>query len=518
MNEETQMTAGNPAGASSATRFNTWQSIPWVKAKAHVLRLQMRIAKAEREGKPGKVKALQRLLTTSFYSRCLAIKRVTSNKGKNTPGIDGVIIRTPKQKLKAANDLKRVGYSPSPLRRIHIPKKSGKLRPLSIPTFKDRGMQALWHAALIPIAEERADKNAYGFRPKRSTHDAIEQCFIALSRKRSAKLVLEGDIKACFDRLSHDWLLKNIPMDKIILRKFLKAGFMENGKHYPTDFGAAQGGTISPTLAVMALSGIEAQLVSTSPRQRNKEKINFIAYADDFVVTAASEELLRNKVIPTLVVKLKEVGLELSTEKTRITQIENGFDFLGFNIRKYRCGKLFIKPSKANIKSFLQEIKSIIRSSGSLKIETLINRLNRKIIGWSTYYRHVVSSKVFAKVDSEIFQELHRWILKRHPTKGKRWIADKYYTTVNGNHWRFHCMTKDREGKKKILCLRLATETHIRRHTKIKAEANPFDPRFTEYLCKRGKQRNRSAKTQKKLTNSAGLTPTQPYEGLSAVP
>ena len=510
------MTTGKPVGASSTMRCNNWKSVPWSKAKAQVVRLQMRIAKAERIGRPGKVKALQRLLTTSFYGRCLAIKRVTSSKGKNTPGVDGIVIRTPNQKFKAVNDLKRMGYNPSPLRRIYIPKKkSGKMRPLSIPTFKDRGMQALWYAALVPIAEERADKNAYGFRPKRSTHDAMEQCFIALSRKRSATWVLEGDIKACFDRISHDWLLNNIPMDKIILRKFLKAGFMENEKRYSTDLGTPQGGIISPTLAVMALSGIEAKLVSTNHRQRNKEKINIIAYADDFVVTAATEQLLKEKIMPILVATLKEVGLELSQEKTRITSIQKGFDFLGFNIRKYRCGKLFIKPSKVSIKGFLDEIKSIIRTSGSLPVETLIHRLNQKITGWTNYYRGVVSSKVFAKIDSEIFLALNRWILKKHPTKGMRWITNKYYSTVNGNHWRFHCIIKDKAGNKKKLYLKLASDTHIRRHIKIKAEANPFDPRFKEYFQLRSVK---GKAKPPKLVNLAGLSTAQPYEGLSAVP
>lgn len=514
MSEETQMTTGNPVGASSAMRCNNWKSIPWFEATTQVFRLQMRIAKAERDGRPGKVKALQRLLTTSFYGRCIAIRRVTSSKGKNTPGVDGIVIRTPNQKIKAVNDLKRMGYSPSPLRRIYIPKKSGKMRPLSIPTFKDRGMQALWYAALVPIAEERADRNAYGFRPKRSTQDAMQQCFIALSRKRSARVVLEGDIKACFDRISHDWLLSNIPMDKIILRKFLKAGFMENGKRYPTDLGTPQGGIISPTLAVMALSGIEAKLVSTNQRQRNKEKINIIAYADDFVVTAATEQLLKEKVMPTLVTTLNEVGLELSPEKTRITSIEDGFDFLGFNIRKYRCGKLLIKPSKASIKAFLEGIKSIIRSSGSLTVETLIHRLNQKITGWTNYYRHVVSSKVFAMIDSKIFLALNRWLLKSHPTKGKRWITNKYYSTVNGNHWRFHCTIKDKAGKTKKLYLKLASETHIRRHTKIKADANPFDPCFKEYFQKRALKGKVKLMT---TANSTGLIISQPYAGLSGL-
>ena len=185
MNEETQMTVEQSAGASSAKPSSNWQELPWSNIRAHVFQLQVRIAKAERERKKGRVKALQRLLTSSFYAKCLAVKRVTSNKGSNPPGVDGVILRTSRQKTNAVLDLKRRNYNPSPLRRIHIPKKSGKLRPLSIPTQKDRAMQALWQAALVPVAEERADPNAYGFRPKRSTHDAREQCFNALAKRKS---------------------------------------------------------------------------------------------------------------------------------------------------------------------------------------------------------------------------------------------------------------------------------------------------------------------------------------------
>ena len=515
-NEETQMTAGHTAGASSTTRCSTWQIINWSKAKALVLRLQMRIAKAEREGRHGKVKSLQRLLTTSFYGRCLAVKRVTSSTGSKTPGIDGVILSTQKQKMDCVLSLKRRGYSTSPLRRIYIPKKSGKMRPLSIPTINDRAMQALWHAALVPIAEERADPNAYGFRPKRSTHDAIEQCFKLLGKRTSATWILEGDIRACFDRISHDWLLKNIPMDKIILKKFLKAGFMENGKRQATDLGVPQGGTISTTLALMALSRLEGKLVSTRKRQRDKDKIRVVSYADDFVVTAANEQSLRDTVIPILEEALKEVGLELSREKTRITSIEEGFDFLGFNLRKYSCGKLLIKPAKANIKVFLEEIKRIILSSGALPTAVLIHQLNQKITGWTNYYRGVVSSKVFAMIDQETFNALKRWGLKRHPNKGKPWIMQKYYTSLDGQNWRFHCIVKDKEGKKKTLYLKLASETLIRRHIKIRAEANPFDSRFKEYFQKREKDRKDRSKSTKAV-KSAGLRYIQPYEGLSGV-
>ena len=516
MNEETQMTVEQSIGASSAKHPNNWQELPWTKISAHVLQLQMRIAKAEREGKKGRVKALQRILTSSFYAKCLAVKRVTSNKGKKTPGVDGVVLRTSRQKINAVLDLKRRGYNAYPLRRIYIPKKSGKLRPLSIPTQKDRAMQALWQAALVPVAEERADPNAYGFRPKRSTHDARQQCFNVLAKKKSPRWVLEGDISACFDRISHEWLLRNIPMDKVVLKKFLKAGFMENGEKHQTTMGTCQGGTISPTIALMALSGIEGKLRSGKEKQRDKEQINVIAYADDFIVTAASKELLETKVIPILVAALGDVGLELSKEKTKITSIEDGFNFLGFNVRKYKNGKLLIKPSKANVTSFLEEIRGIIKGCDAVATEQLIHRLNQKITGWTNYYRGSVSSRIFAKVDSEIFLALKRWGLKRHPRKGTRWIIRRYYTRVGLDNWRFHCTIKDKEGNKKQLYLKNASATLIRRHKKILANATPFDPQFKDYFQKRAKERQ----TRGKLTENskyAGLKVIQPYEGLSGL-
>lgn len=375
-------------------------------------------------------------------------------------------------------ELKRRGYTPSPLRRIHIKKKSGKLRPLSIPSIKDRVMQALWYAALLPIAEERADPNAYGFRPKRSTHDAIAQCFNSLSRRNSAKWVLEGDIKDCFGSIDQKWLVENIPIDKTILRKFLEAGFIENGEEYPTANGVCQGGTISPTLAVMALSGLECKLVSAKEKERhqNKDQVNMIFYADDFIVTAKGEIILTEKVIPTIKAALKEVGLELSKEKTKITRIEDGFDFLGFNIRKYSNGKLLIKPSKANIKNFLKEIKHCINKGIALPTDQLIHQLNSKITGWTNYYRASVASKVFAFIDSKIYLQLARWCLKRHTNKGKRWITQKYFTIKGNDNWRFYCTVKDKDGKGKPLYLKRATETHILRHKKIMGAATPFNP------------------------------------------
>ena len=264
-------------GAPSTS--SSWEAVDWRTLKKDVLRLQMRIAKATRAGRWGKVKALQWLLTHSSSAKLLAVRRVVRNSGRNTPGVDGVLWRTSGQKLKAARSLQRRGYRPQPLRRIYISKRNGKLRPLGIPTMADRAQQALHLLALEPVAETLADPNAYGFRPKRSTADAIAQCFNVLVRKQSARWILEGDIKSCFDRISHSWLRKHIPMDKLILGKWLAAGYMAEGVIYSTEVGTPQGGIASPVFANMALDGLEAVAQGAARNQ----KVNVVKYADDCV-------------------------------------------------------------------------------------------------------------------------------------------------------------------------------------------------------------------------------------------
>jgi RNA-directed DNA polymerase len=241
------MTAAMPVGASSAAL--SWEAVDWQAVAMQVRRLQLRIAKATRERRWGKVKALQWLLTHSLAAKLLAVRRIGQNRGRYTAGIDGVTWKTPQQKWQAALALRRRGYQAQPLRRIYIPKKNGKQRPLSIPTMSDRAMQALYLLALEPVAEMTGNRNAYDFRPKRSTADAISQCFNALARKQSPQWILEGDIKACFDQISHDWLKANIPMDNTILEKWLGAGYVEEQEMFPTLAGTPQGGIASPTLA-----------------------------------------------------------------------------------------------------------------------------------------------------------------------------------------------------------------------------------------------------------------------------
>jgi RNA-directed DNA polymerase len=272
------MTGSLKMTGAPSTQYKTWNSIDWSLVKQRVWRLQVRIAKATREGKHGKAKSLQWILTHSYYGKLLAIKRVTSNSGRKTPGVDGILWKTDKQKIEAAHSLKRSGYRPLPLRRVLIPKSDGKsMRPLGIPSMRCRAYQALHLLALEPVAETLSDRNSYGFRPKRSCADAIEKCFKSLSKKGASTYVLEGDIKACFDEISHEWLLKNIPMDRRILGKWLKCGAINNGNFFPTNKGTPQGGIISPTLLNLTLSGLEQRIAEATVR---RDRVHLAVYAD----------------------------------------------------------------------------------------------------------------------------------------------------------------------------------------------------------------------------------------------
>jgi len=353
-----QMTFVNKRMMRSSTLIEpTWRSIDWQKARREVRRLQMRIAKAVEERKYRRAKSLQWILTHSFYAKALAVKRVTSNKGKKTPGVEGVIWVTNKDKIKAIYSLKRNGYKAKPLRRIYIPKKNGKKRPLSIPTMFDRAMQALFKLALAPVAETTADRNSYGFRESRSCADAVAAAFNALSKPNSATWILEGDIKGCFDNISTSWLMKNIPIDKRMLEQWLNAGYVENGFRFPTRKGTPQGGIISPTFANMTLDGLEQVVHNSLPR---RSRVNFIRYADDFIITGKSKTILEMKVIPAVKEFLSERGLQLSEEKTKITYIRHGFTFLGQTFRKHG-DKLHITPSKEGVLALIRKVGTIIR-------------------------------------------------------------------------------------------------------------------------------------------------------------
>jgi RNA-directed DNA polymerase len=335
-----------------------WNAINWHHVVNIANRLQARIVKAVKRGDWKLVRGLRRLLTKSLSAKLLAVKRVTSNRGNKTAGVDGIRLNTPTAKWQEAKHLNRPDYKPEPLRRIYIPKKNGKKRPLGIPTQRDRCEQAPELSALDPIAECMADNCSNGFRKKRCVHDAIEACHNALRLKGSPKWVLEGDIKGCFDNISHEWMTANAPCDKEKVRLWLKCGYMERSMFNPTIAGTPQGGIISPTLANMALDGLEKKLRSCFGKTR---KVHMVRYADDFIITGGSKELPENEVRPVVAYFLKIRGLELSEEKTKISHINDGFDFLGFNIRKYD-DKLLTKPSESSVSAIKEKNQGNLRS------------------------------------------------------------------------------------------------------------------------------------------------------------
>ncbi len=494
------MTATNKRNVDAIDTQAKWESIDWKACLRTVRKLQLRIARWAKVGNHCKVKTLQWLLTHSYAAKCLAVKKVTQNQGHRTAGVDGVQLTSSRAKGQMIEKLKRRGYRALPLRRICIPKSNGKLRPLGIPTMKDRAMQALYTMALLAVAEMRADWNSYGFRPERSTADAIEQLFNGLATQRASQWILEGDIKACFDEIAHHWLLTHIPMDKQVLRQWLKAGYIQSGKLFPTQKGTPQGGTASPTLANMALDGIEdllgqqfgsAKLDGNYSRQR-KNPVLFVRYADDFVVIGKTREVLEQEVKPLLQAFLQERGLALSEEKTKITRIYEGFDFLGQNIRKYqlRSGKdkLLIKPSQKNVHTFLTHIRKLIRSARSMSQAQLIRLLNPKIRGWVYYHRSVVSSQIFSRIDKALWEALWQWSIRRHPSKGRRWVHARYFHRIGLREHCFQAITKE-EGKSVVDTLFLASSVEIRRHTKIKQQATPFDRQYDRYFQERTSQK-----------------------------
>lgn len=486
------MTVELSTGATPYQRVH-WNDIEWPTVHAEVYKLQMRIAKAVRNNEHGKIRCLQRILICSFFARVLAVKRVSSNKGARTPGIDGVVWLSPAQKMRGALSLKCKGYKAQPLRRKLIKKKNGKFRALGIPTIRDRAMQMLHQLALEPVSETLADSNSYGFRPYRSTRDAISQCFVVLGKSKSPKWILEADIKSCFDEISHQWLLDNIPLNKRILSQWLKCGVIQNGKWYPTKSGSPQGGIISPTLANMTLDGLEDSLKrSHHPRLKEnpnrRSAINCIRYADDFIVTAAKRSILENNVLPALHAFLKSRGLTLSSEKTRITTIDEGFDFLGQNVRKYN-GKLLIRPSKESINSFKGKIKQRFKEAKGQTTETLIRLLNPLIIGWTNYHRHIPSSKIFSILDSLIWNASWKWTRKRHSNKSKGWIINRYFNFPNLK-WRLSCTQNTANGSTKVLSLRRIWDTTLTKYIKIKADANPYDLMYKHYFIMRRKSKN----------------------------
>ncbi len=471
-----QMTASAGAPIDDAHK---WDGVDWDRARREVRRLQLRIAKAVKEGRWNRVKVLQHLLTRSFYAKLLAVKRVTSNKGRKTPGVDGVLWQGARAKWRAVSSLRKRGYRPQPLRRIYIPKKNGKKRPLSIPTFLDRAMQALHKLALAPVAETTADPNSYGFREGRSCADAIAAAFNALSKPNSATWILEGDITGCYDNISQGWMEQHIPMEKDVLHKWLGAGYVEDNRLYPTRKGTPQGGIISPCLSNMTLDGLERVVRDAVPR---RSRVNFVRYADDFIITGKSKRLLEEQVKPAVEAFLADRGLTLSEEKTTITHIKHGFTFLGQTFRKHG-NVLHITPAREGVLALVRKVGTLIRGHANAPTPVLIKALNQTLRGWGNYHRHVVASDAFSRVDKYVYEQLWRMLRRRHPNRSKKWLFRKYWTYEEGRTI-FTFSAKTKHGPRRYQVVRLGS-IGIRRHRKIKARANPYCREDAAYFWQR---------------------------------
>lgn len=480
------MTAELAAGAAACEGVE-WHAIEWRYAHQIVRRLQARIVKATQAGRWGKGQALQRLLTHSFSGKALAVKRVTENPGKRTPGGDGVIWDTPAKKATAIRTLRQRGYRPCPLRRVYMAKPNGKKRPLGIATMKDRAMQALSLLALEPIAETRADPNSYGFRPERSPADAIGHLHQVLSLPTGARWIFEGDIRSCFDHISHEGLCTHIPMAKTILRQWLKAGFMDKAVLPATEAGVPQGAICSPVLANLTLDGLEAKLRERYPKataRSRRAKVNLVRFADDFLITGSSPELLATEVNPLVEQFLQERGLELSEEKTPLTHIKDGFEFLGQQIRQYK-DKILVQPSRKRVHTLLTKVRALIKTHAQATTGNLISQLNPLIRGGAYYPRPVSSKQTFATVDHAIFLALWQWAKRRHPHKSRRWIKAAYFHGIAGCRWVFCGQRPGKDSRPQRVRLFAASSVAIKRHPKIKGAANPFDPVWEVYFEQR---------------------------------
>jgi len=418
----------------------------------------------------------------------MAVKRVTENRGRKTSGVDGETWSSPTAKYSAVKRLSiKRGYRPKPLRRVWI-QKPGKQekRPLGIPTMLDRAMQALYLQGLEPVIESTSDPKSYGFRPDRSTADAMVELFHLLAPNVAPTWVLEGDIKGFFDNINHEWLCRNVPMDKTILRKWLNAGVIDKKHFAETKAGTPQGGIISPCLANATLNGLENQLkahfaLTIGATKSKKLGLQVVRYADDFVITAFSKELLENEVQPWVEQFLSVRGVALSKEKTRITHINTGFDFLGWNFRKYvpespnKKAKLLIKPSTKNAQAFYRKVADIIKNSGTMTQDALIGQLNPVLRGWAEYHSPVVAKETFNTLDYLIFWRIWRWAKRRHPNKSTNWIRKRYFRSIGERSWVFAITYKLQSGEVRYRRLYGLANTPIVRHKRLPGNYNPYD-------------------------------------------
>lgn len=452
-----------------------WRQIDWQKVQSTVSKLQRRIYRASQSGNLALARKLQKILTKSMSAKLIAVRKVTQdNQGQKTAGVDGIKSLTPEQRLELARNL-NIDAKADKIRRVWISKKNGEKRGLGISTINDRAKQALMKMALEPEWEARFEPNSYGFRPQRSTWDAIEAIKKSITYK--SKYVLDVDIEKCFDKINHNKLINKatqITKFQKLIKAWLKSGILDKGLQINPEGGTPQGGVISTLLANIALHGLENEINKHFPstkegyikmsKQKYGYKVSaptFVRYADDFVILGEEITVIEEckKIVENW---LKEWGLNLKESKTKIVHtrysVNNkkaGFDFLGFNIRHYELGKkhtntfsngkvkrrlefkTLIKPSKESIRRHYKSLAEIITKGNGIRQDYLINSLQKRITGWCNYYRYCNAKQTFSKINHVVWRRLLRWAVKRHQTKGTDWVINKYWKTVNGRKWIF---------------------------------------------------------------------------------
>jgi len=500
-----------------------WESVNWTKIIEYVKKLRQRIFRAEQNGHHRKVSKLQRLMMRSKANLLLSIRKVTQeNKGKRTAGVDGYKALSPTERENLYEQMKNHNLKSvkvKPVRRTYIAKKnSKKLRPLGIPVIKDRIYQNIVKNALEPQWESRFEPASYGFRPKRSTHDAVKNLFLKLSARSKRKWIFEGDFKGCFDNLSHEHILAKIGKfpEESLIEKWLKAGYVDNETFHETERGTPQGGVISPLLANIALHGMEEELGVEYRYDKNggnagyrlkTQSVGIVRYADDFVILTQTQEQA-NSMYEKMTEYLHKRQLTLSMEKTKITHIEEGFDFLGFNIRQYKKNNkkriLLIKPSKDSIKKTKATIKEACARKKGRPVGELIQELNPIIRGTGYYWNKVASSNVFSEVTNYVWIKTRKLLNQQHHMKSTEWKRKKYFKPdhngISKDKW---ILTDPKDNKNQITKM---SWIPIERHVMIKHDSSPDNPELKQYFEIRDKKeykdsnvlhRQKIAKSQK---------------------